>query len=402
MTDWRIPLFDLWYDEAEARAVQDVIASKWLTMGPKVKAFEEAFALRVLKGQAECAAVANCTCALELAVRLAIENWRRVSRRHEGDPVRPVFLVPDITFVATANACASLGADVDFVDIISPERPLMCPEDLEDKLEEHGNLVAAVMPVHYAGFDALSPILEVLAKHPVFIIEDCAHSPGANYVGTTTPIGTLGDVSCFSFFSNKNIATGEGGMIASRFPGWIERARLIRAHGMTSTTYDRHTGRMGEYDVVTCGHNFRCTEMTAALGLAQLDKLERGNARRREIYSFYAQLLDGKNGLRICFGDLPDQIDASSCHILPLICEDSAQKARIVAALFQNGIQTSHHYTPVSKLTAWRERASYAECIESWGFSALELTLPLYPQMTDFMVEEVCSVILEAAPAPAI
>ncbi|NLD61828.1 hypothetical protein GX645_05185 [Candidatus Sumerlaeota bacterium] len=392
---WHIPLFDLNYDDAEARAVQSVLDSKWLTMGPKVAAFEAAFQDRILQEKMHCLAVTNCTCALELAVRLAVEKWRS-NADHDG--LQPVVLVPDLTFAATANAVISAGATVDFVDAESPVCPLMSASDLSEKMSLYGARVAAVIPVHYAGFDALTSIADVIKDCNVSIIEDAAHAVGGCYDNTTEPFGSRGDYSCFSFFSNKNLSTGEGGLIACKSEEDWSRAKLMRSHGMTSTTYDRHTGRMGEYDVVLHGHNYRFSEIAAALGLAQLDKLREGNDKRRQAYALYVKTLHHQKGIHVCFADCANegQIAATaSAHILPMICADTEQRLRIAAILAEKRIQTSHHYRPLSSMSAWSDKP-VSKNPNAAAFAARELTLPLYPTMTSQNVMEVCETILKA------
>lgn len=389
---WKIPLFDLCYDDAEERAVAAVLRSKWLTMGPNVKAFEERFAEEILGSKdMHCVAVSSCTCALELAVMLLVE-------RAQGSSKKPLVLVPDITFAATANAALMAGADVEFVDIESDNKPIMSAEDLKQKLERFGSRVAAVLPVHYAGFDGSSHIRGILNDANIPMIEDAAHATGGAYAGTDSPLGTQGEMSCFSFFSNKNLSMGEGGLLATRDEALANKVRLLRSHGMTSTTFDRHTGRLGEYDIVFPGHNYRMGEINAALGLAQLEKLKKNNARRRELYALYCSTLHNVSGLRVCFGDDRSQVrETASGHILPLICADPEQRARIIETLTENRIQTSHHYKPLSKMSMWVSKYGEAEFPNAFAFAANEITLPLYPKMTDADVSTVCRLVLEAA-----
>src|SRR5690606_37595009 len=227
---WRIPLSDLNYDHREAEAVQQVLASGWLTMGPRIKEFEEEFAAY---HRAETAvAVANCTCALELVYRFLFQMQDAKDRR--------AIIVPDITFVATASAVIAAGGEPVLCDVESADKPYLSLAAVEELLKSR-NDIAGVVVVHYAGHDAgVEAMVELCGRYKIQVIEDCAHSPGA-VTASGRPLGTIGLAGCFSFFSNKNISTGEGGMILPNTNGpsvdighslgaW---AKMARSHGTT-------------------------------------------------------------------------------------------------------------------------------------------------------------------------
>lgn len=387
---WRIPLSDLNFDQREQDAVREVLESGWLTMGPRTQEFETWFASHHQAAYA--VAVANCTCALELTYRYIFAN---------SEPGCRAVIVPDITFVATANAVISAGGVPVLCDIKSPDAPYLSLEKTEKILQTRDD-IAAVALVHYAGHDAAaSAFAELCDKYGVLLVEDCAHSPGA-LTGKLEPLGTVGFAGCFSFFSNKNLATGEGGMILTDDEDFRNRARLARNHGLTSGTWSRHVSEQPSYDVKLPGHNFRCTEITAALGLAQLAKLPESNARRRELTTLYAECLADIKSFKIV---LPpeEQFETAACHILSLLSETTALRDRVAEVLTREEIQTSHHYKPIHAFSY------YAVSAETGGsnpddfqnansFASRQLTLPLYPGLKEEQVVEITDIIKSAVP----
>ena len=296
----QLPLSAPSFGEEEVEAVAEVVRSAWLTMGPRTAAFEARFAEFV--GSRNAVMASSCTAALHLAFA-ALDLG-------PGDEV----IVPSLTFVATANAVAYTGATPVFADIVSPEHPLIDPEAVRALI---GPRTKAICAVHYAGYVADMAALRALCdRHSLALVEDAAHSPGAR--APEGPAGSLGDIACFSFFSNKNLVTGEGGMSTSDDDHLVSRMRLLRAHGMTATSWDRERGHASGYDVVERGYNYRPSELEAALGMVQLDKLPWMLARRRELVGRYRRGLAGvpEAGL-IPFGEELDAL--SSCHILPLV-----------------------------------------------------------------------------------
>ena len=264
MTDWRVPLMDVSLGPEEIDAVRAVLESGWLSMGPRTKEFEEAWA-RFL-GVPHALAVANGTAALHLAcAALGLGP---------GDEV----LCPALTFVATANAILYTGARPVFVDIGGPDDLNLSVADAARKVTSR---TRAIMVMHYAGYPCdLDGIRSLAMEHRLKIIEDAAHAPGGTYQGAggAGRLGTFGAAGCFSFFANKNLTTGEGGMVATRDPEVAARVRLARSHGMSSMTWDRHRGHSLSYDVTALGYNYRLDEMRAALGLVQLAKLPAANS----------------------------------------------------------------------------------------------------------------------------
>ena len=272
---WKVPLADVTLGPEEIAAVTEVLKSGWLSMGPKTEEFEQRF--KEFLGVKHAFAVANGTAALHLACESV--------GLKEGDEV----LCPALTFVATANAILYTGARPVFIDINGPHDLNLSVADAAAKVTER---TRAIMVLHYGGYPCdLDGVRALASKYNLKIIEDCAHAPGAVYHSHDGPqmAGTIGDVGCFSFFANKNMTTGEGGMVVTKDDGLAEKIRIRRSHGMTTLTWDRHKGHSFSYDVVARGYNYRLDEMRAALGLVQLRNLAENNARRRELTGCYRE-----------------------------------------------------------------------------------------------------------------
>jgi dTDP-4-amino-4,6-dideoxygalactose transaminase len=375
--DWRVPLADLDYDNAEERAVLDVLHSRWLTMGAVTQAFENEFAEAVKAKHA--LAVSNATGALHLAC-LALGLGR-------GDEV----IVPSLSFVATANAVLYTGADVRFADIHGSHDLTISPESVERQITPR---TRALMVMHYGGYPCDMPaILDIASRHHLAVIEDAAHAPGASLNGK--PLGVWGDVGCFSFFSNKNLSTGEGGMLVTQRDDVAEKVGSLRSHGMTTLTWDRHRGHAYTYDVVDLGYNYRIDEMRSALGQVQLRKLEKNNARRKAITEKYWQAL-GHLEIELPFRD-GDGVP--SYHIFPMLLPPDMDRQRFIDLMRAEGIQTSIHYPPIHQFSYYRKRYPNVALSITETVAQREVTLPLYPSMSDGAVEMVISAVRKSLEA---
>ncbi|MDP8243401.1 MAG: DegT/DnrJ/EryC1/StrS family aminotransferase [Candidatus Hinthialibacter antarcticus] len=375
MVEWKISLFepDLTRDDEEA-AVRP-IRERWLTMGEATREFEDAFALRI--GAKHAIAVSSGTAALHLAL-MAVGVG-------PGDKV----MLPSLTFCGCANSVRVLGATPVFVDIVSERDWSLSPADMQDKLTDD---VRAVMPVHYAGFACqMDDILPVAQTKKISIIEDCAHALVTESQGTYC--GCFGAVGCFSFFTNKNMTTGEGGMATTNDDELAEKLRRLRSHGMTTLTLDRYKGRAISYDVTSVGLNYRLDEIRSRIGLSQLGRLDENLNKRKRVYAWYLEQLLPVDEIIIPFQDRNP--DGAGLHIFPIALPKSINRTEFINTLKADGIQTSIHYPPIHQFSAYSDFRD-CNCPLTEDIASREVTLPFYPQMTKDDVENVCASIKSA------
>jgi dTDP-4-amino-4,6-dideoxygalactose transaminase len=357
-----LPLFDLRIEEEDLQAVAETLRSGWLTLGPRTAAFEEAFATHL--GARHAIALSSCTAALHLAYLAAGVG--------PGDEV----IVPSFTFAATAAAVLYCGATPVFADIASRENPCIDPRDVADRITPRTKAVAVV---HFAGYAAAADRLRALCdERGLALIEDVAHAPSATL--GDRKLGTWGLAGAFSFFSNKVLSVGEGGLLCTDSDEVAAFVRSRRSHAMTSGTWDRHNGRTDTYDVVGLGFNYRLDEPRAALLLSRLRRLEADIARRRELTLRYRSLLAGVDGIVVPFADA--QVPDASCYVMPIMLERDGLQARVSSELRERGIQTSIFYPSIHLFSAYRERFPGVSLPITELASRTELTLPLYPHMT--------------------
>lgn len=364
---WKIPLSEIDFDEQEIEAATKVLESKWLTMGEVTQEFERAFAQYL--GVKHAFAVSSGTAALHIA--------HRAIGISESDEV----ICPSLTFVATANSILYTGAIPVFADITSLDNYNISPQDIRGKITSK---TKAITIVHYGGYPCdMDEIMQIAHDHNLYVIEDSAHAPGAEYKGKKC--GTIGDVGCFSFFSNKNMATGEGGMIVTNSDALTEKIGLLRSHGMTTLTLDRYKGHAFSYDVIDLGYNYRMDEVRAAIGLVQLKKLEHNNDRRKNIVDEYKKQLKGIAGVSIPFYS---SMGKPSHHIFPIALK-GGRREHFMERLKEKGVQTSIHYPPIHLFTFYQGRFGYKKNILLFTEEAgkMEVTLPLHPMMTKNDVE---------------
>ncbi len=306
-----------------------------------------------------------------------------------GDEV----ILPSLTFVASANAVRYTGATPVFADITSLEDLTVSPKAIEQAITPR---TKAIMVMHYAGYACDMPAILALAeRHHLQVVEDAAHAAGSFLDGGH--LGTLGIGGCFSFFPNKNMTTGEGGMVVTNDDQLAEKVRLLRSHAMTSLTWDRHEGHAQSYDVVDLGYNYRIDELRSALGRVQLARLDKGNARRREITALYRELLaELAPSVTVPFQNHPG---ISACHIMPVILPEGSDRLAFMEYMKSQGIQTSIHYPPIHTFSAYLHhvRAGSKSSLPLTEEAARrQVTLPLYPGMTDEMVRLVIQAVQNA------
>jgi dTDP-4-amino-4,6-dideoxygalactose transaminase len=360
--------------DPEKRALCEVIDEGWVTMGERVRRFEHAFA--VMHGVEDAVAVNSATAALQLCMA-AFDIG-------PGDEV----LVPALTFVATSNVILRAGATPVFVDIQSQLSPQISLEEAATKVTPR---TRAILLVHYAGYlSDMAPWREFADCHGLLLFEDAAHAAGISGPGL------LSDAAAFSFFTNKNMTTAEGGMMIIRDREARERARHLRSHGMTATTLDRARGRAVGYDVVECGYNFRMDELRAAIGLVQIERLASWNDQRRDLTGAYRKLIHSLlPSVSIPFSDG----HATTAHIMPVLLPPGVDRQKVMQHLRSVGIQTSVHYPPIHHFAYYRQKFGELSLPQTEQFSDAELTLPLHPRLSPYHVEKVVTALATALAA---
>jgi len=393
---WKIQLHKINYDEREYQAVKEVLDSGWITISQKTHDFEAAFA-DFLGHETQCLAVSNATAALHMALL--------VFGIGKGDEV----ITPALTFIADQNVTAMVGAENVLADITSMEDWSMDPADIEAKITPK---TKAVMIVHYAGYACdMERIVDLCKRHNLLLIEDCAHTPGACYFGSSTQdsakgrpqmralmraqmraLGTFGDISAFSFFGNKNIAVGEGGMVVTRNQELFNRLKGLRSHGMSVLSFDRFKGRAVSYDVEAPGLNYRIHEISSAIGLVQLQKLEEANNKRKKLVERYFERLDGIPSVSIPYRHFTR--GKPNYHIMPVLLSERTDRAAVIESMKQDGVQTSIHYPAIQGFSGYKDKVNSTPKAEY--VCAHELTLPLYPDMMNSGVDIVCDSFVKA------
>jgi len=373
--------------EDEIAEVVDTLRSGWVTTGPKAKRFEDDFAAFLGAGvereSLHCMAVNSATAGLHLALEaLGIGP---------GDEV----ITTTHTFTATAEVVRYLGADVVLVDI-DPATLCIDPERVEAAITPR---TKAIMPVHFGGLAADMPaLLEIARRHGLKVVEDAAHALPTTSGGAL--VGTLGsDATVFSFYANKTITTGEGGMVVTRDADLAKRIKTMRLHGMNRDAFDRFTAKVPSwyYEIVAPGFKYNLTDIAAALGIHQLRRTADFHARRAEIAQAY----------HAAFADLPLIVppdappgEVHAWHLYPLQVGEAAKVGRdtVIEQLFAAGIGCSVHYIPLHLQPYWRDR--YALRAESFPHSqrAYErmLSLPIYTRMRDADVQRVVDAVRRA------
>lgn len=350
--------------EEEKAALREVIDSGWVSMGPKVQAFEHAFA--DVHGRTGAVAVNSCTAALHLILRAFNVG--------PGDEV----LVPTVTFVATVNAVLYVGATPVFLDIEDVRRPL---SSLDEAAARCTARTKAVILMHYGGYAADTRAWrEFCNARGLRLIEDAAHAPGV------AGVGQLSDASAFSFFSNKNMSTAEGGMVLSPDEDVLAVIRRLRGHGMTSDTLVRHRGHAYSYDVTMLGYNYRMDELRAALGLVQLRHLPEWNRKRNALNRLYRRkLAAAAPSVVVPFAE--DHLTAA--HLMPVLLPENRRRRAVMNSLRAAGIQSSIHYPPVHLFSYYRDLFPDIALPKSEEFCRRELSLPLHPALEDKDVDRV-------------
>lgn len=379
MTDTVLPYGRQTIEEDDIAAVVEALRADFLTTGPRVEAFETAFAETV--GAAHAVACANGTAALHLAM-LALD-------------VQPgeVCIAPAVTFLATANCARYVGAEVVFADV-DPDSGLMTPDTLAQALEKVGDrTLRAVLPVHLRGDVAELPALARLAAEAgAVLVEDAPHALGSEAVfGNTRE--RVGDVrhsamATFSFHPVKTIATGEGGMVTTNDPALAQRLRTLRSHGMV-----RPEGcEPWWYEMPEPGFNYRLPDILCALGLSQLAKLDRFAARRRALAARYQSAL-APLAPALKIAATPAWSDPV-LHLMTVLIDFEGlglTRLKVVEALRARGVGTQVHYIPVNRQPYYVARYGEQRLAGADAWYDRCLSLPLYPAMTEADVDHVAA-----------
>jgi dTDP-4-amino-4,6-dideoxygalactose transaminase len=366
--------------EEEIAEVVDTLRSGWVTTGPKAKRFEQAFAEFLNEPQIECIAVNSATAGLHLALEaLGIGP---------GDEV----ITTTHTFTATAEVVRYLGADVVLVDI-DPLTLNIDPSLVEAAITPK---TRCIIPVHYAGLAVdMIAILDIARRHGLRVVEDAAHA-----LPTTLEkelIGTMGsDATVFSFYANKTMTTGEGGMLVTRNAELARRARVMRLHGMNRDAFDRFTATVPSwyYEIIAPGFKYNLTDIAAALGIHQLKRLPAFQARREQIAQAYNEAFAD---LPLILPPQPIDGDVHSWHLYVLRLADDCDVERdvFIERMYAAGIGCSVHYIPLHLHPYWRDR--YDLRAEQFPHSqkAFErmLSIPLYTAMSDADVQRVIAAV---------
>jgi dTDP-4-amino-4,6-dideoxygalactose transaminase len=362
-----IPISKPFLTGAEGAAVAEVVASGWVSQGPRVREFEAAFAERV--GAADAVATTSCTTALHLGLyALGVGP---------GDEV----IVPSLSFIATANAVWQCGATPVFADI-DPRTYNLDPEAAERAITPR---TKAIMPVHQVGLPAdMGAFLELGRRHGVEILEDAACAIGASYRGR--PVGALSQMACFSLHPRKVITTGEGGIITVQDPALAERLRFLRQHAMDVSDLARHSAR----DVVIesypeRGWNYRMTDMQAALGLCQLEVLDQILDRRRELAERYTEALEEIPGLHAPY-DPPDSERTWQSYCVRVDPKAPVERTELMRLLLTDGIATRRGVMAIHQEASYAAQEPY-DLPHTDAAAADVLMLPLYPGLTNAQQE---------------
>jgi dTDP-4-amino-4,6-dideoxygalactose transaminase len=373
MADWTVPLSDLVVTEEDIAVVADVYRSGWLSMGPQTEALERDFA--AYTGARHALAVANGTAGLHLICAVA--------GLAAGDEV----VVPSMTFVATVNAVVYTGATPVFADIAGLTEPWLDADAVAAAITPR---TKAILTMAYGGHPGQTAALRALAhERGLILLEDAAHAAGSR-IGARH-LGTFGLAGAFSFFANKNLAVGEGGMVVTDDPEIAAHIRLLRSHGMTTLTWDRHRGHASGYDVVELGFNYRLDEPRSALARRRLDRLDAENAARARLDARYREMLTGFDGLTPALAGVPEAHCAH--HLFTVVLDDDVDRTRFREVLAAHRIQTSVHYPPVHRFSIY---AAPGELPLTDAYGRRAVSLPLFATMGTAQQDQVIEAVHSA------
>ncbi len=368
----KVPFFNPYISKQDKVAVSKALNSTLLTDGPKLQEFENKFSAFTKSKYG--IGVSNATSALHLSLKsLGIGK---------GDEV----IVPDMTFVATANSVLLSGATPVLADIDDDMN--LSVESIERSLTKK---TKAIIPVHFAGKVCnIKKMKKIASSKGLALIEDCAHAIGAKL--ENQHVGTFGDAGCFSFYPTKNITTLEGGMVITKSQKIAESVKALRNHGITKSLLQRYSkGAPWDYDVVEPGYNYRLDEVRAALGISQLTQIKKLNMLRRRAFEYYNQRLGDERGVLV--PKLPKHEEhAYHLYIIKIQKEYGTSRDQLFKKLLSLGIRTSVHYKPLHRFTVLKKRGKVIDSITNAESTYHEIiSLPMYPSITskeqDYVIE---------------
>jgi perosamine synthetase len=371
-----MPYGHQWIDDEDINAVIEVLRSDWITTGPKVAEFEEAFAAYV--GSKYAVSFSSGTGALHGAAFAA-----------ELGPGDEAITTP-MTFCATANCVLYQGAKPAFADVC-PDTLNIDPDEIKRQITQH---TKAVLPVDYAGHPAdLEPILGLASSHGLVVIEDACHALGAEYRGRR--LGSVSHMTVFSFHPVKHITTGEGGMVTTDDAKLARQLRTFRNHGINSEARERQANGHWSYEMVVLGYNYRLTDIGCALGISQLRKLETNVVRRREIANRYTESFRQIPGLVL--PSVRPEVNPA-WHLYPIrvdLTRFQVNRSEVFRELRAQGLGVNVHYIPVHLHPYYRDRFGYCGGEFPVAENAYErlISLPMFHSMTDQDVKKVINVL---------
>ncbi|MEO0272837.1 MAG: DegT/DnrJ/EryC1/StrS family aminotransferase [candidate division WOR-3 bacterium] len=345
------------------KSVLSVLESRWISVGPRTEEFEEA--LKRYFGVDHALFVSSGTASLHIAyISAGLTKERKV-------------ILPSFTYISTLTPLIWMGVPFVFADIESISNPKITPSTIEEVLDDNVN---AVIYMAYAGFlNGIEEVRDYCESRGLILIEDASHCHGSELKGKKA--GNFGVVAGMSFYANKNITTGEGGVVLTNSENVYRKAKALRSQGITSSSFERYRGLELDYDILEIGYTYRATELQAALGISQLRKLDRLNLRRKKLVRLYRELLKDVEEVIIPFEDF----NSSANYIFPIFTKVDRDSLRLY--LYERGIQTSIHYKPLHMFSAVKKYCGDAKLPVTEQAYKMQITLPLFPSMTEGDVE---------------
>ena len=370
----KFPAYEPWISNDDNKIVNKALSQNMLTLGPQLEKFESDFCK--YSNSKYAIAVSNCTAALHLSLMaLGIKK---------NDEV----IIPDLTFVADANAVLACNAKPVIADI-NKENFFLSISNIKKNITKK---TKAIIPVHiYGQVCNIDEILDVAKDNNLKVIEDCAHAVGTFH--KSKHVGTLGSTGCFSFYPTKNITTAEGGMVITNSKQIAEKVRQLRSHGMTKSLQNRYSSEYPWiFDILEPGYNYRLDEIRAALGITQLKRIKKINELRKKASSYYFKNLQNIPGIV-----LPDMVNdkTHSYHLYTIRVTNQYKLSRnqLFKKLKDNGIRTTVYWMPIHKYTAYEKFANKSNVINTTKIYDEILALPLFPNISKIHQDSVIKVI---------